>query len=262
MAGEIACSHADVDSGRVASSRREGSPPGCGRHSTVHRDQKIGLSLGVLLVGFAAAFCFRNEPLRQPHPLAVEQAAALDSRIEQLPVRAYTQREGVGEVRRQPDLLASASDIVDASFVDQPIQAIALDGDVVAGDVIDLFAGPPEPMRAVPPATVTTVHITPPLLPARDSASSTAAARPKGTRPAETHEATPTQADQDAEPPAPQATDAAKARTYVAKSGDTLSGVSLQMYGTVGRYLEIFQANRDVLHDPDDLPVGTTLRIP
>ena len=51
-------------------------------------------------------------------------------------------------------------------------------------------------------------------------------------------------------------------RTYVVKSGDTLSGVSYQMYGTIRRYLDVYRANTDVLSDPNDLPVGTTLRIP
>jgi LysM repeat protein len=228
----------------------------------VHRDQKIGLSLGVLLVGFAGAFCFRNEPLGHSHPLSVERVAALDTRIEQLPVRAYTQREGVERLRRQPDLLVPVADLVDASFVDHPIQAIALEGDTMSGDVVELFAGPPEPMRAVQPATAATADVFPPPLPMRESAIQTSAARSQRHGTNEPVEVISPDIEQGPQPPAPGAGGVPPEQTYVVKSGDTLSGVSLRMYGNVGRYLEIFQANRDVLRDPDDLPVGTTLRIP
>lgn len=228
----------------------------------MHRDQKIGLSLGVLLIGFAAAFCFRNEPLDELHPLAVEQTEALDSRIEQLPVRAYTRREGVEDLPRQPDALASASDVVDASFVDQPIQAIALDNEGATGDVVELFAGPPEPMPAASHQTMTAAHLIRLPLSAQTAASSAATDRPQRNQQPEPASLPPPAAKDDAQPPLPPAAGLPPVRTYVVESGDTLSGVSLQMYGTVGRWMEIFRANQDSLRDPDDLPVGTTLRIP
>jgi nucleoid-associated protein YgaU len=233
----------------------------------VHRDQKIGLSLGVLLVGFAAAFCFRHEPLGPPHPLAMEKTAALDARIEQLPVRAYTQREAAGDLRRQPALPTVVGDLIDASFVDSPIQAIALGGEAAGGDVVDLFAGPPEPMQSGPLGVITTVQIAPQLLSASASPARTAAVRRERSQPTEPVKDPPPPLEREPsapppQPSTPQPSDAPRARTFVARPGDTLSGVSLQMYGTVGRWMEIFQANRDVLRNPDDLPVGTTLRIP
>ena len=114
----------------------------------MHRDQKIGLSFAVLLIGFAAAFCFRNDPLSDPQPLALDRAAALDARIEQLPIRAYTQREGSGGLFRESDLLDPAAEIIDASLVERPAEPI-LGEPAVSGDVVDLFAGPPEPVRTV-----------------------------------------------------------------------------------------------------------------
>jgi nucleoid-associated protein YgaU len=228
----------------------------------VHRDQKIGLSLAVLLTGFAAAFCFRHQPLGQPHPLSMEQTAALDARIEQLPVRAYTQRESANDLRRQPDLPAAAGDLVDASFIDQPIQAIVLSGEAAGGDVVELFVGPPEPMPTARPERAAAVPIAPQLLTTPASGTRTTAVRPHRNRSSEPADMPPARAERDTPAFAPQHSEAPQGRTYVARSGDTLSGVSLQIYGTVGRYLEIFQANRDVLRDPDDLPVGTTLHIP
>jgi len=52
------------------------------------------------------------------------------------------------------------------------------------------------------------------------------------------------------------------ARTHVIATGDTLSRISVQYYGTPGRWTEILAATRDVLRDEKSLVVGRTLRIP
>ena len=44
--------------------------------------------------------------------------------------------------------------------------------------------------------------------------------------------------------------------------GDTLSKLAERYLGRSERYLEIYNANRDVLASPDLLPIGATLRIP
>jgi len=44
--------------------------------------------------------------------------------------------------------------------------------------------------------------------------------------------------------------------------GDTLSKISRRYYGTPDRWPEILEANRDVLRDARNLPVGASLRIP
>jgi len=44
--------------------------------------------------------------------------------------------------------------------------------------------------------------------------------------------------------------------------GDTLSRLAERYLGRSERYLEIYNANRDVLASPDLLPIGATLRIP
>ena len=63
--------------------------------------------------------------------------------------------------------------------------------------------------------------------------------------------------------PKPKTGPAADAITeYVVQGGDTLSEISLAVYGTSRRYTEIFEANRDVLASPDVLAEGMVLRIP
>lgn len=51
-------------------------------------------------------------------------------------------------------------------------------------------------------------------------------------------------------------------RTYVVQPGDTLSKISLRFYGTTSRYMDIYEANRDLLSSPASVSVGQELRIP
>jgi LysM repeat protein len=46
------------------------------------------------------------------------------------------------------------------------------------------------------------------------------------------------------------------------KRGDTLSQIAEELMGSAGKWQEIFQANRDVLKDPNKLVPGQNLRIP
>jgi nucleoid-associated protein YgaU len=52
------------------------------------------------------------------------------------------------------------------------------------------------------------------------------------------------------------------ARTYTVQPGDSLSKISKQFYGDANKYMNIFNANKDKLSDPDKIKVGTELRIP
>ena len=51
-------------------------------------------------------------------------------------------------------------------------------------------------------------------------------------------------------------------QTYTVQSGDTLTKISKQFYGSPNEYMRIFYANRDKLHDPDKIQVGQQLVIP
>jgi nucleoid-associated protein YgaU len=55
---------------------------------------------------------------------------------------------------------------------------------------------------------------------------------------------------------------AAAARTYTVKAGDTLSKISKEMLGDATAYMDIFNANRDQLHDPNVIKPGQVLKIP
>jgi nucleoid-associated protein YgaU len=59
---------------------------------------------------------------------------------------------------------------------------------------------------------------------------------------------------------APAATE--KVVYYEIVSGDTLSRIAKQFYGDGSAYMRIFEANREVIRDPDKIFVGQKIRIP
>ena len=62
--------------------------------------------------------------------------------------------------------------------------------------------------------------------------------------------------------PAPAAAPVAAERFYEVVSGDTLSKIAQKYYGKAGAYMKIFEANRDILSNPDLIKPGQKLRIP
>lgn len=51
-------------------------------------------------------------------------------------------------------------------------------------------------------------------------------------------------------------------KTYTVKAGDTLSKIAKEHLGDGNAYMQIFNANKDQLSDPDKIKPGQVLRIP
>jgi nucleoid-associated protein YgaU len=62
--------------------------------------------------------------------------------------------------------------------------------------------------------------------------------------------------------PAPAGASGAGATTYTVQAGDTLSAISKKFLGNANSYMQIFEANRDQLTDPDKIKPGQVLKIP
>jgi nucleoid-associated protein YgaU len=51
-------------------------------------------------------------------------------------------------------------------------------------------------------------------------------------------------------------------RTYVVVKGDSLSAIATREYGDAAEWHRIYDANRDIIKDPDLIYPGQTLRLP
>lgn len=52
------------------------------------------------------------------------------------------------------------------------------------------------------------------------------------------------------------------ARTYTVKAGDSLSKIAQREYGEASEWKKIFEANRDLIKNPDLIHPGQTLKLP
>lgn len=191
------------------------------------RDQKVGLALGVLLVGAVAALFFRNEPPARSGAPQLRNAAAIDAEIAEKDASPYLpDAGGSGKVTRTaakpvsdgPTLLAPETDSAAPGgarleFSDEDPFAITPRSAAPAGPA-------PEPIQL-------------------EFAPLGATGQPAPHTPAETH-----------------------ARTHVVQKGESLSTIAGKYLGSQGRFHEIFEANRDQLKDANDLRVGMKLVIP
>lgn len=62
--------------------------------------------------------------------------------------------------------------------------------------------------------------------------------------------------------PAAAAPAAKPQETYTVKAGDSLSKIAKEHLGNANAYMAIFNANRDVLTDPDKIKPGMVLKLP
>lgn len=53
-----------------------------------------------------------------------------------------------------------------------------------------------------------------------------------------------------------------QARYYTIESGDTLSKIAKQHYGDANKWNDLFEANREVIKDPDKIYPGQRIRLP
>ena len=189
----------------------------------MHPDKKVGLALGILLIGFVAAFFFRNEapdPDREAPALA--HPTDLDNRIRHRRHTPY-----LPDNERPTQELAQVPDgLVPEVAPEIPGQSRPLSNNPV-----------PEPIR--PNGQRETVVPVP--APARDVAGSNTAVT---------------------KPQAGGRNEKANPGTHEVVAGETLSSISLKYLGSNRRFLEVYEANKDVLRGPNDLVVGMKLKIP
>jgi len=72
----------------------------------------------------------------------------------------------------------------------------------------------------------------------------------------------PPQADDATDAPEPPEEETPSSQFYTVESGDTLGAIAKRFYGSAGKYMVIFEANRPMLEDPNKIYPGQVLRIP
>lgn len=195
------------------------------------REQKIGITLLIMAIGFAGAFCFRRPPTEQ---------AALPGLTGE---RRINQR--VAELRTRPllpgiDLRESAS----PALHPDEILTRELAG-LLPGELTYRNKQPAPP----PIGTILEKEKSAPRVPAPADA-------PPGER---------TPATQDHYVPATQSKSRpvqSEIHYHVVQPGETLTAIALQYYGSVSRYLDLYEANKDQLSSPNQLRPNMKLRIP
>lgn len=191
----------------------------------MHRDVKLGLALGILVIGFAAAFCFPRQSATELaiNPTTGLKLAAIDDEI-----RLERRRTFVGDELNPPEQPTLA----------EPIAASAIDADLPPLQTAAMRAqaalrSAPDPIRReVPPPIEQSDNgllVQTPIVPVVET---------------------------------PVVEPEVEETFYTVQPGDTLSAVASKTLGSVRRYEEIYEANRDVMSTPNSLKIGMKLRIP
>lgn len=210
----------------------------------MHRDLKVGLALGVLLVGIVGAFFFRRDPLRPQTGPALQTASKLDAKIAEKGRMPYLTdpeldelpAKGAGADLPQPRHQAqSGPGTASRDAPDFP--------EFLAEDDVDLHR---REMSRTPPAP-DAIHDDEPPVPRKEVARRNAGWE--------------TVPPQRAGNPVRTVTITGR-RTHVIQPGETLTGLAERYLGSHARFRELYLANRELIADPNRLPVGTAIVIP
>ncbi|MEO2015263.1 MAG: LysM peptidoglycan-binding domain-containing protein [Fuerstiella sp.] len=214
----------------------------------MHPDRKIGIAMGILLVGVVAALFFRNEPLPVDDSLSVRREQELNDRLRERDVSVYLSEGNDPDVDLEPQFdlpellhrMKSRAPVAPKP-IGLPTSDPAGNQDFAAGE------GTSDRLRFAPPEVALQGNI------AAANGSS------------ETSTAPTSMADVLANVDFGK-TDTAEAAPeffeYTVQLGDTLSEIAEKYLGSQSRYREVYEANKDRMASPDHLRVGKAIRIP
>lgn len=231
----------------------------------MHRDKKIGFALGILILGIVGAFFFRNEPDPFAELPPLDDPAALDAEIAEKPNAPYTeQAQGQAAPNTSVSLPKSPWELPEAYRSSPPAP--------VGGEGLSALPGAPDPISLAEPIP----------LPENPSSKSIKVGNPFGELPQApipnrdvplpgNESWTSVPAVTPADPPPPELVQNSPAVSnsppatptmYKVQQGDTLSVLAEKHLGSSRRFMEIYEANRDKLKNPNDIKMGMTIRIP
>ncbi|MEZ6125411.1 MAG: LysM peptidoglycan-binding domain-containing protein [Planctomycetaceae bacterium] len=214
--------------------------PDGGPNQAMHPDRKIGIAMGILLIGVVAALFFRNEPLYVEEGLSARRESELNRQLKERDVSVYLTSDSApadADDDREPEW--TLSDVLEQTRRNDAVPApIGLPVPTV------VQRNPESPLKFAPPEPLPEVTETAPTdaaTPSEDAVPLPPAANQLG---------------------APKESQSAEYIEYTVKFGDTLSGIAERFLGAQSRYREIYEINKDRMPNPDALKVGKALRIP
>lgn len=188
----------------------------------MEQDTRIGLAMGILLIGIVGALFFRNERLVESDVPTMSDPGSLDDRIAERPIAPY--------LGGQKKTIAPSKEAIQAHNEGKAWEVPQfLKQDRNFEEPIAKSATPDPIPNATPQPREPVIDVIAPEQPIVKRL--------------------PTQ-------PAPRSGE------HKVQSGDTLSGIAEKYLGSSARYMEIYEMNRDRLRTPHDLRVGKAIRVP
>jgi hypothetical protein len=210
---------------------------------TMQRDMKIGMALGVALVGIVGALVFRREPevkdKEAPPPL--QNAQELDREIAGRAKAPYIKGleefdNAAAPVPPAPGPLAKSKD----SAKSKDEQAKQSEG------AARKPGAAPDPIQSPKTETLANDQVPAHNRDWEPVGPSAAPGKKAGENPRSS----------------PAGNSVGTGRTHVIQPGETLSALATRYLGSSSRYREIYEANRNVLRSPDDVREGLSIVIP
>lgn len=211
----------------------------------MHPDRKIGIAMGILLVGVVGALFFRNEPLEVDESLSARREHELNQQLRDRDVSLYLEEDGTDYASQTNPAHERLEQILSNKTKQQGTAPIPVKRQTPENGAQSRIAR----------AQSDTPEFAPPVAadPIKDRPNGTAEQR----SPSQIHPVVGEAADHKPSVPAVGEFD-----EYTVQFGDTLSGIAARHLGSSARYKEIYNANRDRMKSPDELRVGKAIRIP
>ena len=226
----------------------------------MHQDQRIGLALGVLLIGACAALFFRNETRERVETPRLQHAQELDDRIAERTTRPYLKGveavEAGDRVRirsvadRKESELASDEDH-GGSYLSSAEQAFGGKNSSGGGQPLSQLTDSDSDVQELAPIPVPGDRLPGDRLPGDRSLSAGKTETGNSILNSKPGISGRTSGDN------PQ-----KERTHLVQKGESLSSIAAKHLGNSNRFQDLFEANRDQLRDANDLRSGMVLKIP
>ncbi len=237
-------------------------------------DQKVGFALGLLLLGIVAAFFFRNPQMKSPAVPELESSEEVDARISEKAVTPYL--TGIDADKEETAGHSRAGEKSASYGADFPSRREAPHWEVP--EFLKMNTAETSENRYSNPETVTPNPI-PLVSETRNDTKLTSTNNSKTLKYIPDHnqgwETVPPIPIPDVAGESPLQdrnsanglrqegpSDSADVLLHTVKSGETLSSIAADHLGSSARFEDIYEANRDLLKNPNDLRVGMKLKIP